>query len=90
MDSSSPVSTPNDTTGPRPGWRGRATVLVNPKPPAVPATLDLNLAEYYAAAAAMGLLAAQTEEPNKDWIAEWAMDFGVIMARKAMERRQVT
>lgn len=74
-----------------PGWKPRrprtATALANPRPPAAPATLDLTLEEYYAAAGAMGLLAAQGEECDPEWAAEWALKFGVKLAAKARERR---
>lgn len=56
-------------------------------PPAVPATLELTLEEYYAAAAAIGLLAAQGDEPDPLWASQWALDFGTIMAAEARKRR---
>ncbi len=61
----------------------KAAVPPRPAPP-----LDLTLEEYFAAAAATGLLAAQLQEPDPEWCAEWAMAFGVAMARKAMARRK--
>jgi hypothetical protein len=77
------------TTSPTPGWKPRrAAAFVNPRPPAVPASLDLTLEEYYAAAAAMGLLAAQGEECDPDWASEWALKFGSTMAKKARSRRR--
>lgn len=76
---------------PTPGWKGRraetGTALVNPRPPAVPATLNLTLEEYYAAAALMGLLPAQTEQPERDWLTDEALAIGETMAAKAKARR---
>jgi hypothetical protein len=68
------------------GWNLR-TALENPRPPAVPASLDLTLDEYYAAAGAMGLLAAQLDAPDAEWAASWALDFGKVMADEARRRR---
>ena len=62
------------------GWQGRGATLTNPRPPAVPATLMLSIEEYYAAAALMGLLAAQEGEPDMDWCAEWAWKMGRQLA----------
>lgn len=75
---------------PTPGWKGRgeATALQNPRPPAVPGTLRLTLAEYFAAAATIGILSAQEEEPDRAWLEEWALDYGYEMAEKAEQRRQ--
>ena len=72
------------------GWKPRRPEagLTNPKPPALPATLHLTLEEYYAAAGAMGLLAAQGEECDPEWASEWALNFGAVMARAARERRK--
>lgn len=81
------------------GWRGASTVaataldlsadaMVNPRPPAVPATLDLTLDEYFAATALMGLLAAQKDEPDPSWACEWALDMGALMAKAARKRRK--
>lgn len=64
--------------------------MINARPPAVPATLNLTLAEYFSAAAVIGLLAAQHEEPPKDWISTWALDFGQHMAAEARRRRTAT
>lgn len=61
--------------------------MQNPRPPAAPASLDLDLDEYYAAAGAMGLLAAQLEEPDPDWAADWSIKFGEMMAEKIRKRR---
>ena len=67
------------------GWNvGR---FVNPRPPAVPATLQLTLEEYYAAAGAIGLLAAQLQEPDAEWALEWSLDFGEKMAAASRRRR---
>lgn len=82
----------------RPTWRRRRPVpgwntqpddsLANPRPPAVPATLNLTLDDYFAAAAAIGLLAAQEHEPDADWARKWSLEFGEKMARDARRRRQ--
>lgn len=84
---------PERATHPTPGWKARTdhvtpTALVNPRTPAVPATLDLRLEEYFASAALIGILAAQDEEPDKEWASEWAMEQGRIMAAKAREQRK--
>ncbi len=75
---------------PTPGWKGResGTTFANPRPPAAPATLNLNLGEYYAACAVIGALSAQTEEPDREWLQDWSLDFGYDMAEKARERRE--
>lgn len=73
---------------PVPGWNAGTTPLSNPRPPAVPASLQLTLAEYYAAAATIGLLAAQDVEPDPEWAAKWSLDFGARMAREAQRRRR--
>lgn len=75
---------------PEPGWGGRAetTELRNPRPPAVPASLQLTLAEYFTAAAAIGLLSAQPSEPDRDWLLDKAFDYGDEMARRAEARRR--
>jgi len=65
------------------GWQGRGTDWANPRPPAVPASLALSLEEYFAAAALMGLLAAQQGEPDMEWCAEWALKMGRELAAKA-------
>lgn len=72
-----------------PGWKPKRTAgYVNPRPPALPASLELTLDEYYAAAGAMGLLAAQGEECDPKWASEWALNFGVMMADEARKRRR--
>lgn len=73
-----------------PGWKPRSpsSRLTNPRPPAVPATLDLTIDEYYAAAGAIGLLAAQGEECDPEWAADWALEFGRTMAAKARTKRK--
>lgn len=73
---------------PTPGWNARGTALSNPRPPAVPASLDLTLEEYYAAAATIGLLAAQDVEPDPEWASKWSLDYGKRMAREARRRRE--
>lgn len=82
-----PVKTDAQPKRPAPGWHGRAkpTTWINPRPPAAPGLIR-NLEEYYAAAVVMGLVASQSEEPNKEWAAEWALDVGEIMAKKARQR----
>ena len=63
--------------------------LTNPRPPAAPATLDITLEEYYAAAGAIGLLSAQIEEPDPEWVCEWSHKFGATMAEAARKRRRL-
>ncbi len=79
------------TKKPTPGWRGIASLRQgwrNPRTPAVPATLDLTLDEYYAAASVMGLLASQVEEPDLKWCADWSLKMGRTMAAEAERRRK--
>ena len=52
---------------PMAGWNAWESGFSNPRVPSVPATLELTLEEYYAAAALMGLLAAQRKEPDIAW-----------------------
>jgi hypothetical protein len=54
---------------PTPGWKGglRLSGWRNPRTPSVPATLDINLDEYFTATSLMGLIASQVEEPNRRW-----------------------
>lgn len=76
---------------PTPGWKGAATARVgwrNPRTPAVPATLDLRLDEYFTASSLLGLLASQIEEPNKHWVRDWSFAMGEIMATSALRRRK--
>ena len=76
---------------PTPGWKGYAQMRPgwrNPRTPAVPATLDITLDEYFAAASVMGLLASQIEEPDRQWSCEWAFKMGRTMAREARKRRK--
>lgn len=75
-----------DTARPVRGWNTRSK-LQNPRPPAAPASLDITLEEYYAAAGAIGLLSAQLDEPDPDWASEWALEFGERMAEKSRRRR---
>jgi len=78
------------TVPPLRGWNPRAkTGLLNPRTPAVPATLNLTLEEYYAAAAVVGLLSAQLDEPDMDWVVQWALDCGERMGREARKRREM-
>jgi hypothetical protein len=44
--------------------------------------------DYFAAAGAIGLLSTQLQEPDPEWAAEWAVDFGERMATAARRRRQ--
>lgn len=77
---------------PTPGWKGIAQLRVgwrNPRTPAVPATLDITLDEYFAAASVMGLLASQVEEPDPQWCADWSFRMGRTLAREARRRRRV-
>jgi hypothetical protein len=78
------------TRKPTPGWKGLGTVRLgwrNPRTPAVPATLNLTLDEYFAAATVMGLLASQIEEPDPQWCCDWSFKMGRTMAREAHRRR---
>lgn len=66
---------------PTPGLRwGHPEAMANPRPPAVPATLHLSLEQYYAACAAVGMLSAQTAEPDQDSAVQWSVEFGAKMA----------
>lgn len=83
------------TSNPVAGWNTRVT-LKNPRPPSVPTGLDLTIEEYFAAAGAIGLLAAQLDEPEAEWAAKWSLEFGTKMAalarakrREAMKRKPV-
>lgn len=79
-------------TGRRPSWgwkpRNPEDGLSNPRPPATPATLRLSLPEYFAAAAAIGLLASQGEEPDQKWVCHWSFGMGERMAAEAKRRRR--
>ena len=82
---------PSARKTPTPGWKGHTLLRVgwrNPRLPSVPATLELNLDEYYTAATLMGLIAGQVEEPSKKWCRDWAFDMGAMMAREAKRRRR--
>jgi hypothetical protein len=86
MPKPKPIETPE---APAPGWKARqpaAVPLVNPRAPSVPATLDLNLEKYYAACALVGVAGAQAEEPDKQWLTDYALDVGELMAKKARKR----
>jgi hypothetical protein len=85
------VNRASTTKQPTPGWKGHPIGTMgwrNPRVPAVPATLDINLSEYYAAATLMGLVASQVKEPNKRWCRDWSLDMGRIMAIGARQRRK--
>ncbi len=73
---------------PRPGWRGwePESGVTNPRPPTVPATLHLNLEQYYTACALIGLLSSQASEPNREWVANWSCDVGQAVALEAKKR----
>ena len=76
---------------PTPGWKGASQLRVgwrNPRTPAVPATLDLNLTEYFTATSLMGLLASQIDEPDRQWCCDWSFKMGTVMARAAAKRRR--
>lgn len=73
---------------PPPGWNGidGLVPLVNPRAPSVPAGLIRNLREYYTGCVVIGAVAAQTKQPNKRWLTNWAMAQGEDLARQ-VERR---
>jgi hypothetical protein len=74
---------------PRAGWKSAAAFgWSNPRPPAVPATLQLSIDEYFAAASLIGLLSAQTEEPNQRWVCDWSFKMGRTMAKAARKQRR--
>lgn len=78
---------------PTPGWKQSLAVASgwrNPRTPSVPATLELNLEEYFAATSLMGLLAAQSEEPDKRWCCTWSFAMGQRMASEARKRRRLS
>jgi hypothetical protein len=62
--------------------------LVNPRPPAVPATLQITLDEYYAGCALVGIVAAQPEEPDKEWVCDWSLAMGDMMGAAVKMRRK--
>jgi len=66
------------------GWQASTARFgwANPRPPAAPVHLHLTLDEYFAAAALMGLLASQGDEPDKEWVAEWSQQMGRQLARR--------
>jgi hypothetical protein len=57
-------------------------VLVNPRPPSVPATLSITLDEYFATASLIGLLSASKREPNKQWAKDWSYEMGDADGRR--------
>lgn len=75
---------------PAPGWPGHedVTAFVNPRPPAVPATLNITLDEYFATASLMGLISASKREPNKQWVKKWSFEMGELMAAESARRRR--
>jgi len=72
---------------PTPGWN-TGTAFLNPRTPAVPASLELTLEEYFAAAALVGILGAQQKEPDMAWASKWANEMGATMAAEARKRRR--
>lgn len=73
------------------GWRplNRAgTAFVNPRAPSVPASLDLTLEGYFAAAVCMLILASQGDEPDQDWVKTWSFALGEKMAAEERRRRK--
>jgi hypothetical protein len=76
---------------PTPGWKGHPASVMgwrNPRLPSVPASLDLNHAEWFTGATLMGLVASQIEEPDKSWCRDWSFAMGEMMAREARKRRR--
>ncbi len=76
---------------PAPGWKGHGGLRLgwrNPRSPSVPATLNLNLDEYFTATSLMGLLASQVDEPNQQWCCDWSFKMGRTMAAEARKRRR--
>lgn len=75
---------------PTPGWKARVLLpaFINPRPPSVPTTMDLRIDEYFAAAALMGMLASQADEPDVAFACEWSWKMGVEMARRAAKLRR--
>jgi len=77
---------------PTPGWKGHSSLTLrgwrNPRAPSVPASLDLNQEEYYAAASLIGLLSSQVDEPDHRWCCEWSFKLGRTMAAEAQKRRR--
>jgi len=76
---------------PTPGWKGLSSARVgwrNPRTPAVPATLDITLDEYFTATSLMGLLASQVDEPDPKWCRDWSFRMGRTMAAEARRRRR--
>lgn len=49
---------------------------------------EICLEDHYAAAALIGLLSAQAEEPREAWARQWSLDIGEKMAREARQRRR--
>jgi hypothetical protein len=77
---------------PTPGWKAWADIGVagwrNPRTPAVPATLQISLDEYFTATSLMGLLSSQAAEPDQAWCCDWSFGMGEKMAREARRRRR--
>jgi hypothetical protein len=64
------------------------TAFVNPRPPSVPATLNITLDEYFATASLIGLLSASKREPNKQWAKDWSYEMADMMAAESARRRK--
>jgi hypothetical protein len=47
----------------------------------------LTLEERFALAATTGLLSAQLEEPDPEWVADWVINFAKIAGRRAKALR---
>ena len=87
MPKRTPLPSPIPIESGRRLWgQSGATALANPKPPAVPANLDLTLEQYFAACAAIGLLSSQHEEPDQDAAVQWTLEFGEKLARESRKR----
>jgi hypothetical protein len=76
---------------PTPGWKGHPPTAIgwrNPRTPSVPATLDIDLPEYYTAAALIGVISSQIQEPDQNWCRDWSFMMGDKMARESRKRRR--
>jgi hypothetical protein len=47
-----------------------------------------NLEQLYTAAALVGLLSAQVDEPDQNWLCTWAHDIGDRMAKESRRRER--
>ncbi len=83
------AKTVNLTAQKYPGlWAVQQTPMQNPRPPAAPGSLNLNLEQYYAACAVMGAVSAHQHQgpPDMNSLTDWACDVGDMMAKKAKQR----